>query len=93
MNIELRNVTIRELTDGYFDDDEEGVVGYRHLPFRHRPGHILAEDLAVIGGIRDTGAAPVLGVDEVGAFEGLHLVVFYLRATDEFRIEFIAFRV
>ena len=28
MNIELRNVTIRELTDGYFDDDEEGVVGY-----------------------------------------------------------------
>ena len=28
MNIELKEITIRELTEGYFDDAENGVVGY-----------------------------------------------------------------
>jgi hypothetical protein len=28
MNIELREITVRELTNGYQDNDEDGVVGY-----------------------------------------------------------------
>lgn len=28
MKIELKKVTVRELTEGYKDSDEEGVVGY-----------------------------------------------------------------
>ena len=28
MNIELKEVTIRELVEGYRDNNEEGVVGY-----------------------------------------------------------------
>jgi hypothetical protein len=28
MNIELKEITIRELTEGYQDNDEFGVVGY-----------------------------------------------------------------
>lgn len=28
MKIEERRVTVRELTEGYFNDEEEGVVGY-----------------------------------------------------------------
>jgi hypothetical protein len=28
MKIELKEITIRELTDGYKDDGEDGVVGY-----------------------------------------------------------------
>jgi hypothetical protein len=28
MKIELKEITVRELTDGYKNNDEEGVVGY-----------------------------------------------------------------
>jgi len=28
MNIDLKEITVRELTKGYFDDAENGVVGY-----------------------------------------------------------------
>ena len=28
MNIELKEITIRELTDGYVDNQEDGVRGY-----------------------------------------------------------------
>lgn len=28
MNIEERKITIREITEGYFNDDEEGVIGF-----------------------------------------------------------------
>lgn len=28
MNIELKKVTVRELTNGYKDNEENGVVGY-----------------------------------------------------------------
>ena len=28
MKIELRDITVRELTNGYVDNDESGVVGY-----------------------------------------------------------------
>ena len=28
MKIELKEITVRELTDGYEDNDEAGVVGY-----------------------------------------------------------------
>lgn len=28
MNIELRNITVRELADGYKDSGDDGVVGY-----------------------------------------------------------------
>lgn len=28
MNIELKEITIRELTNGYQDNDENGVVGF-----------------------------------------------------------------
>lgn len=28
MNIELKEITVRELVDGYQDDDEDGVIGY-----------------------------------------------------------------
>jgi hypothetical protein len=28
MKIELREVSIREVTSGYINDDEEGVIGY-----------------------------------------------------------------
>lgn len=28
MNIELKEITVRELTEGYRDNADEGVVGY-----------------------------------------------------------------
>lgn len=28
MNIELKEITVRELSEGYQDNDENGVVGY-----------------------------------------------------------------
>ena len=28
MNIELKEITVRELTNGYQDNEEDGVIGY-----------------------------------------------------------------
>ncbi|WP_343015455.1 hypothetical protein [Akkermansia muciniphila] len=33
MKIELKKVTVRELTEGYKDSDEEGVVGFREARY------------------------------------------------------------
>lgn len=30
MKIQLNEITIKEVTDGYKNNDEEGVVGYRN---------------------------------------------------------------
>ena len=68
---------------------EAGVVGPRHVLSIYRPRHILREDLTVVGSLRDTGAAPVLSIDEVGTFESLALVVLHACIADEFRVEFV----
>ena len=32
MDIDLKEITVREVANGYLDSDEEGVVGYGSLP-------------------------------------------------------------
>ena len=71
---------------------EIGVVGHRHVFLVHDPAHILAQDLAIFGRTSDARAAPVLRIHEIGALQGLHLVILHASRTHELRIQFIAFR-
>ena len=60
MNINLHEISIREVTQGYVDNDEEGVLGYGGGLRRER-GAVGAE----IGGMaygRDDGGAVLGGV-------------------------------
>ena len=73
---------------------EEGVVGDSHLAVADGPGGIVvvvAQHLAVVVRTSDTRTAPVLGIDEVGSFESLHLVVFHAGIAHELGVEFIPF--
>ena len=69
---------------------EAGVVRERHLLRIDRPCAVARQHLAVIG-VRIGG--PVLGVDEVGAFEGLALGLFDARRAHELRVQFVPFGV
>ena len=71
---------------------KEGIVRDRHVGLIDRPGHILGQNLAVIGRIGDARAAPVLGIDEIRSLEGLHLIVFHLCIAGEKRIQLVALR-
>ena len=69
---------------------EVGIVGQRHLFRVDGPTAVRVENLAVVGiGI----GCPVLGVDEVRAFERYLMVIFYASVADEARVQFVAFRV
>lgn len=62
---------------------EVGIVGQRHLFRVDGPTAVRVENLAVVGiGI----GCPVLGVDEVRAFERFLLVIFYASVADEARV-------
>ena len=72
---------------------EEALIGDGHLAVADGPGGIVVvvtEHLAVVFGTGHTWATPVLGIDEVGTFEGSHLVVFNTGIADEQRVEFVA---
>ena len=69
---------------------EIGIIGQCHLFGIDSPVAVHVKNFAVIG---ICISRPVFSVDEVRAFECLFLVVFHTGARDEFRVQFVAFRV
>ena len=66
---------------------EVGLVGDGHLAVADGPRAVCAEYLSVVVACV---CRPALGVDEVCAFEGLHLVVFHAGVSDELGGQFVA---
>ena len=51
MNIELREITVRELSDGFKDDAENGVVGYGGRAISNIENNLETYDVSVDGKI------------------------------------------
>ena len=69
---------------------EAAVVGDGHVGGVDCPRHVARDDFAVVGRAGDAGAAPVFGVDEVGALKGFHLVVLDARSAGEGWVKLVA---
>ena len=68
---------------------EIAVVGPRHVLGVDGPTAVVADNLSIVLRTGHARATPVLGIDEMGAFQGLALVVFHASVAHEFRVEFI----
>ena len=66
--------------------EEFRIVGQGHLFGGDGPAAVLAEDLPII-----VIGSPVLGIDEVGPFEGFVLVMYDRDPLGELRSEVVAF--
>ena len=69
---------------------EEGIVGESHFLGVDSPGTVGGEHFAIVG---VSVGRPVFGIDEIGAFESLELVVLHAGLAHELGSELVAMRV
>ena len=65
---------------------EIAIVSPGHVLAVNCPRHVFAQYLTIVGGTGDTRATPVLGIDEMGSFESLALVVLHTGVAHKTRV-------